>query len=101
MIPEADHITLLTLDVHLFEGRILRQRLLTVTHTMTLEVRLRREIDTILVAEVVPAGIVRIVTGTYRVDIQLFHDLDILNHTLYTHVVAAVRIELMAIGTFD
>ena len=101
MVPETDHITLLTLDVHLLEGRILRKRLLTVTHTVTLQVRLCREIDTILVTEVIPTRIVWIVTSAHRIDIQLFHNLDILNHTLYTHVVAAVRIELMAIGTFD
>ena len=101
MVLETDHITLLALDMHLLESWILSKRLLTIAHTMTLEVRLRREIDTILVTEVIPTRIVWIVTSAHRIDIQLFHNLDILNHTLYTHVVAAVRIELMAIGTFD
>ena len=101
MILETDHITLLTLDMHLLKGGILGKCLLIVTHTVTLQVRLRCEIDTILVTKVIPTGIVGIVAGAYRVDIQLFHDFDILNHTLYTHDVTAVWIELMTIGTFD
>ena len=101
MVLETDHVTLLTLDVHLLEGRILRQRLLAITHAMTLKIRLRREIDTILVAEVIPTGIIRIVTGAYRINIQLFHNLYILDHTVDAHDIAIIRIEFMTVSTFD
>ena len=38
--------------------------------------------DTILIAELIPAWIIRIVASTDSVDIQALHNLDILNHAL-------------------
>ena len=67
---------------------------------MALQVRLSRQVDAILVTEVIPTGIVRIVTGTYRIDVQILHYLDILNHPLHRDDVTTVRIEFMTVGTF-
>ena len=39
-------------------------------------------------------------TGTYGIDVELFHDLNILNHTLAGYIRSAVGIHLMTIGTF-
>ena len=97
----GNHVTLLTLNVRLFKGNVLGQRMLLVAHTVTLQVALSSQVDTILIAQVVPTWIVGIVTGTYGIDVQLFHYLDILNHALYTYNVATIRIQLVAVGTLN
>ena len=68
---------------------------------MTLEVRLSGEIDTVFVAEVIPAWIIGIMAGAHGIDVELLHDADILNHALYADDVAAVGVELMTVGTLD
>ena len=40
-------------------------------------------------------------TGTHGIDVQLLHDLDILNHALHGYDVATIGIELMTVGTLD
>ena len=39
--------------------------------------------------------------GTNRIDVQLFHDSDILNHALHAQYVTSVRVHLMTVGTLD
>ena len=39
--------------------------------------------------------------GTYGIDVQLFHDADILDHTLHRDHIAAIGVELMTVGTLD
>ena len=62
---------------------------------MTLDIRLSRHIDAVFVAEVIPAGIIGIVTSAHRVDVQILHDLDILNHAFHRYDITTIRIELM------
>ena len=71
--------------MHLGEGLVLGKGLLAIAHTVTLEIRLGSQVNTILVAEVIPARIIGIVTGTYSIDVELLHDLDVLNHPRYGH----------------
>ena len=80
---------------------VLGEGFFAVAHAMRFEVGLSGEVDTILVAEVVPTGIVGIVAGTYGIDIELLHDLDVLNHALHGYDVTTIGIELMTIGTLD
>ena len=101
MVLIGDHVTLLALDMCLGKGLVLGKGLLTIAHTMALDVGLCRQIDTIFVAEVVPTGIVGIVASTYGIDIELLHDLDILNHTLHRNDVAAIGIQFVTVGTLD
>ena len=83
VILEVHHIVDITLQVRLGKRGVLRQCTLAVAHAVTLDVGLSHYVDTILVAQLIPAGIIGIVTGAHSVDIQLLHDLDILNHALY------------------
>ena len=76
----GNDVALLALDMGEGKGFVLGKGLLAIAHTVALEVRLCRQVDAILVAEVIPAGIVRIVAGAHGVDVELLHDLDILNH---------------------
>ena len=80
MVLQYADIALVTFHMHQLESRVLSQCVLTVAHTVTLGISLGRDIETILVAEVVPARVVGIVTGAHGIDIELFHDADILNH---------------------
>ena len=97
----SNHVTLLTLNVSLLKIRTDSQCLLIVTHTMALQVALSSQVDTILIAQVIPTWIVGIVTGTHSIDVQLLHNLDILNHALHAHDVATIRIQFVAVGTLN
>ena len=101
MVLIGDDIAFLTLDVHLGESLILGECLLLVAHTVTLEVRLGGEIDTVFVAEVVPTWIVGIVAGAHGIDVELLHDADILDHTLDADDIAPIRVEFVTVGTLD
>ena len=100
VVLERHHIALLALYMSLGIVGTLGQSLVTITHAVALDIRLCRQIDAILVAEVVPTGIVGIVAGAYGIDIQILHDLDVLNHALHGDDIATVGIELMTVGTF-
>ena len=100
MVLERHDITLVALQVHLLKIRALGQCALSVAHAVTLQVGLGSQIDTILVAEVVPTGIVRVVAGAHGIDVQLLHNLDVLDHALYRDDITAIRVQLMTVGTF-
>ena len=101
MIEVHGNIVLVALQNLLGKHRLLGSSIIAILETMTLLVSLSNHIDTILIAELVPAWIIRIVAGTDSVDIQAFHHLDVLNHALHTQNVTAVRVNLMTVGTLD
>ena len=68
---------------------------------MRFEVSLSSKIQSVFITEFIPARIVRIMAGTNRIDVQLFHDSDILNHALYTYHISTIRIYLMPVGTLN
>ena len=82
MVAEGYDVTLVALEMHLLEVGTLGQRMFAVTHAVTLEVGLGSKVDAVLVAEVVPARVVRIVAGAYGVNVELLHDFDVLNHAV-------------------
>ena len=95
------HVVLVALHDLLCEQRLLGLGLRTVAEAVALLVGLGGHVDAVLVAQVVPHGIVGIVAGTYGVDVQALHDLDVLNHALAAHHVATVGIQLVAVGTLE
>ena len=101
MILKRPHISLITFHVHQFKVLTLSQRLVAIAHTVTLQISFSRHIESILVTKVIPTGIVRIVTGTNGIDVQLLHHLDVLNHALHRYHIAAVRVQLMTVGTLN
>ena len=101
MVLIGTHVALLALDVSLLKVRTNRQGLILVTHTMCFEVRLGSKVETILIAKIVPARIVGIVASTNGIDIQVLHNLDILNHALYRNDVTTIGVEFVAIGTLN
>ena len=83
------------------EVRILGQSTVTIAHTVALDICLSNNIDTILVTQLIPTGIVGIVASTYCIDIKLLHDLYILYHSLYRHHITTIGIEFVAVGTLE
>ena len=68
---------------------------------MTLLISFSRHIDTVFVAQIVPNGVVGIMAGANSVDVQAFHNLNILNHSLTAYHVAAIGVQFMAVSTLD
>ena len=101
MVDESLHITLVTLDMSLEVFRELGERFLIISHTMRFKVGLSSHIDSIFITEVIPARIIRIMTGTNSVDIQLLHNFNILNHALHADHIATIRIYFMTVSTLD
>ena len=101
MIDERFDITLVALDMRYDILRELSERLLVISHTMRFQVCLGCDIQSVFIAEVVPARIIRIVTCTDSVYVELLHNLDVLNHALYANDISTIRINLMTVGTLD
>ena len=101
VVLEGHHVADVTLHMSLGEGGILGQRTLTVAHTVALDVGLGHYVETILVAQLIPAGIVGIVAGAHSIDVEFLHDLDILNHALYRHHITEVGIQFVTVGALE
>ncbi len=63
--------------------RILCDCAFSVTESVSLVVRLIDDIESILVTQLVPVRVVRIVAGAHRVDVQFFHYPDVTQHILF------------------
>ena len=68
---------------------------------MAFDVGLGHHVEAVSVAEVVPAAVVGIVAGADGVDVELLHQPDVLNHAVDADHVAAVGVELVAVGALD
>ena len=68
---------------------------------MAFDVCLSSNVDTIFIAKVIPARIVRIVACTVSIDIKLLHHLNVLNHSFVCNVVTLVRIYFVTVHTLD
>ena len=66
---------------------------------MTLDVGLVLEVDTVLVAEIVPVWSIRIVSVTYMVDVTLKHEHYLLLHLLTCKRMASLKAVLMTVHT--
>ncbi len=99
MILENVGIVAVALKMGLKEFGHFRQRLVAVAHSMGFQIGFTYHVESVLVAKVVPAGIVGIVARAHGIDVVLFHYLDVLHHTLYAHYVAAVGVHLMTVCT--
>ena len=69
--------------------------------TMTLDVRLAHHVETILIAELIPLRIVRIVRGTHGIDVELLHHLHILHHLTDAEGSAVYGIVFLSVHTLD
>ena len=84
VIEEHRHIVLVALHDLLGKLRLLGSRIVAILETMALLVSLSHNIQSVLVAEIIPARIVWIVAGTNGIDVHALHHHDVLNHALLT-----------------
>ena len=101
MVVEVGYIVLVALQYLLGKHRFLGCGIVLIAETVALLVSLSYHIETILIAEVIPTWIIRIVASTNGVDVQTLHNLDVLDHALHADVVACIRIHLMTVRTLD
>ena len=101
MVVEHRHVVLVALHNLLGKLRLLGSSIVAILEAMALLVSLSNHIETILVAEVIPAWIIRIVAGTNGINVQALHHHDILNHALLAYVITFIRIHLMTVGTLQ
>ena len=74
---------------------------LVIAVSMALDIGLGTEIDAILVTEVVPAWVVRIMTCADSVEIELLQALYIAYHTLCGDYISLVRVKLMTVDALE
>ena len=101
MVEVTAHHTAYTRKVGIAENRIVSESLLAIAHAVRLDIGLVNHIESIFVAEGVPERVVWIVACSYSIDIQLFHDKNILYHVGLGNHIAFEGIEFMAVCTFD
>ncbi len=79
-------------------GRVVAQRRVgMVAHPVRLDVRLVDDVEPVLVGQLVPARVVRVVARAHAVDVGLLHQRDVAPHGLQRHVPAGERIVLVAV----
>ena len=74
MVPKNGNLVRRALDEALAPRRVVRERLLLerMPAAMAFDVRLGDDVDSVLVAQVVPVGVVRVVRSPDGVDVELF-----------------------------
>ena len=97
------HVYVMLIALHYLFGvlGLTRESGLFVAKTVALLIGLGEDIDTVLVAEVVEAGVRRIVTGADCIDVELLHNLDVLQHALHAYHVAAIGVNLVTVGALE
>ena len=68
---------------------------------MALLVGFGAQVNAILVAQVIPHGVVGVMAGAHGVYVEAFHDGEVFNHAFACHNIAFVRIHFVSVGTFD
>ena len=80
MVEIPAHVSLVPFKMRLPVCLAVRKALVTVAHPVGLYIGLGHDIEPVLVAQVVPIRVVRIVACAHGIDIQLFHTENILKH---------------------
>ena len=101
MVVSALYIALVAFHVSFGVTWVLCQCLVAVTHAVRFYVCLGYYIQTVLVAQVIPTVVVRVMAGTHGVDIEFFHHFDILQHTFGRNHITAVRVHFVTVGSFE
>ena len=93
-------VMLVSLQYLACEERCLRWSTVAIAEAVALLVGLGTYVDAVLVAQVIPLRIVRIVTRPHGIHIQTLHYLYVLYHPLTAHHITAVRVHLVSVNTF-
>ena len=76
-------------------------KLCDIPGTMRFQICLIDHIDSVFVTELIDQGSIRIMTGTDRIDIVLFHDLKVFAKLFFGDMTSAYRAEFMTVHTLE
>ena len=68
---------------------------------MRFDIRLIHDIDSVFVAQRVPARVIRIMGCSHGIDIQFFHYADVTDHLLLGDDIASMSCHLVSVCTLD
>jgi hypothetical protein len=79
--------------------RLIREGFIRVVrfNPVRFDVGLVDNIKAIFIAELIPSGSVRIMAGPHGIDIELFHELDILDHRIFSDIPSCNGIVFVAV----
>ena len=97
MVLLHKHIITVALYMCQLIRSVLGQSAVTIAHTVAFDVGLAHNIESVLVAKVIPTGIIAIMAGAHGIDIEFFHHLDVLDHTLHTNHITAIGVHFVAV----
>ena len=97
----TQHNTLITCKMCCFVILSMRKALISISHTVRLNISLINNINTILIAQVIPQRRVRIVASTHGVKVMLLHNLNITKHILICKSISALWVHLVTICTLN
>ena len=100
MIFKSFHHPLISFQMSFGISGIFRQSSFPVSHSVRFDIGFTDQINTILITQIVPFRIIRIMTGTDCIQIILFHNLNILNHPFTTYIIPCQRIHFMTVCSF-
>src|SRR5574344_862807 len=100
MIKVSIYIVLVAFDMCFEIERKIARRFGSPPHSVRLDIRFGYHVQTILIAQIIPARIVGIMRSTNSIDIELFQYFDILQHAVVSNVVGSIGIHLMTVHTF-
>ena len=95
------YVVLVALYMGFMVDGVLGESAVAIAHSVALDIGFGNYIDTVLIAKVIPTGIIGVVAGAHGVHVQLLHDFDVLNHAFHADEVTAVGVQFVAVGTFD
>ena len=101
MVETALYITLITLHMSFLVIGTFGKSGFFISHSVRLDIGFRYHINTVLVAQIIPQIIIGIVAGTHRIQIELLHKLNILNHTLTGNNITVIRIHFVTVGSLE
>ena len=78
----------------------LGQGLVAIAHAVRLDVCLGCDIQSVLVAQVVPTRVVGIMAGADGIDVETLHYLYVLNHAFHAHNIASVGVKFVSVNSF-
>ena len=81
--------------------RVKPQPFVAISHAVPLDVRLRSEVDSIAVAEIVPQAVVGIVTRAHGVHVVAFHERNVSHHVIERHCAPVLRARLVAVHALE
>ena len=91
------HIIAVAFYMCQFVRSVLCQGALAIAHTVAFDIGLAHDIESVLVAKVIPTGIIAIMAGAHGIDIEFLHHLDVLDHALHADHITAIGVHLVAV----